>query len=890
MKILAAVLVFSGVVSAAPASPGAPSGLRCEYLENPTGIDVARPRFSWALEHTARAQRQTAYQMVVSSAPTLAAADQWDSGRIPSAQSVNVAYAGKPLASGRTYYWKVRYWDAAGAASPYSAVASFGMGLLAAADWKARWIAGKGLLRTEFTLPARPLRARAYISAVGWYELRLNGAKVGRFALDPGWTDLDRRVLYTTYDVTALLRPGRNAVGIMLGKGWSTSDLRPTGAPPVPQAALLQVEVELENGGRFTLASDGSWRTLESPILSDHIYHGETYDARRETPGWDRPGFEGSGLEAVSLPTPPKGRLAAQAMPPIEVVASLIPQRTVMPEAGVYVFDMGRNFSGWARLRVRGPRGTRVQMRFAETLQADGSINTQNLRSARATDVYVLRGGEEETWEPRFTYHGFRYVEVTGFPGTPGAGTLTGRVVHSGVALRGGFSCSNPLLNRLHDAAVWTQRSNLHSVPSDCPQRNERNGWLADAHISSDMAMWNLEMAAFYSNFVRDIRESQSPEGDIGDVAPKGNYGRSPGDPAWASAYPIFCWNLYRFYGDRRILEEHYDSLAAFVRSLERQAAGDIIGRSPFGDWIAIEKTPGALVSTAYYYHDADLMARIADVLGKKDDAARWRELAARIKRAFLAKFFDPAANEFASGTQAAKVFALQFGLLPEKAPAVRTAVARTLGNQITYAANTHLTTGIHATKYVLDVLGAEGRADLAYDLVAQTTYPSWGYMLENGATTIWELWQNKTGPGMNSHSHPALASVGAWLYTTLGGLGLDAEKPGFERIRMAPQTVGDLRWASASVQTLRGPVSCSWRRSNGRLLLEAVIPVGSEAEIHIPKPGQAPVSASESGRVFWERKAYRPGVPGLLRAREGAQAVVVTAGSGSYSFEIASE
>ncbi|MBI3666699.1 MAG: family 78 glycoside hydrolase catalytic domain, partial [Acidobacteria bacterium] len=432
------MLNVAAPLAAQQAEVPAPAGLRVEYLVDPVGTDVAQPRFSWILEHPERGQKQSAYQVLVSAAPAASGGDQWDSGRVTSGQSVNVVYAGKPLQSGLTYYWKVRYWDKNGAASPSSAVARFEMGLLSSAEWKGKWIGGQNQLRKEFTLSGRPVRARAYVTGLGYYELRLNGRKVGNHVLDPAWTTYDKRVLYAAYDITNFLNQGANAVGVMLGEGWYKS-----------RALLLQMNIELEGGRKVEISSDASWKAHQGPILADSIYDGETYDARLATPGWDRPGYDDAGWKAAALVDGPKGVLSAQMMPPIRVVDNIVPVKISSPRAGVYIFDMGQNFSGWTRLRARGPRGSKVTLRHAELLYDDGTLNQENLRAAKATDTYILRGEGEEVYEPRFTYHGFRYVEVTGYPGKPDKEAILGRVTHSAMSPTGTFECSNPMLNQL---------------------------------------------------------------------------------------------------------------------------------------------------------------------------------------------------------------------------------------------------------------------------------------------------------------------------------------------------------------------------------------------------------------------------------------------------------
>src|SRR2546427_8604904 len=532
--------------------PAAPVDLRCEYLSNPLGIDVSQPRFSWVLEHSERGQAQSAYRVLVATRRDTLDQDQgdaWDSGQVRSDQSTQVAYAGKPLESGRAYYWKVRYWDKQGHASEYSQAARFDMGLVNREDWKGQWIGGANQLRAEFQLAESPVRARAYICGLGYYELRINGREVGDNVLDPAWTTYDKRALYTTYDVTGYLKRGSNAVGVMLGDGWYES-----------KQLLFQMNVELAAGKRASIASGPSWKAHDGPITSDSVWDGEVYDARLETPGWDQPGFDASDWKDAEAVKGPGGVLSAQMMPAIQAADSMPPVALANPQPAVYVYDMGQNSSGWVQLRVSGPRGAAVKMRFSELVYDNGMINRQNIREAKSRDIYILRGEGVETYEPRFTYHGFRYVEVTGYPGTPSLDSLRGRVVHTAVDPTGSFVASKQILNQIQKLIRWSQLTNLFSIPTDCDQRNERQGWMGDAQVTAEEAMLNFDMAAFYTNFVRDIHDAEGPDGTVTDTVPH-RYGQRPADPAWGTAYPLLCWYMWQQYGDRRILEENYDGL-----------------------------------------------------------------------------------------------------------------------------------------------------------------------------------------------------------------------------------------------------------------------------------------------------------------------------------------
>ena len=887
-SLLMILAISASLTAQTGAGPQAPSGLKCEYLSNPLGIDVLEPRLSWTLNHKQRGEKQTAYQALVASRSDLLSrneGDQWDSARVASEESIQVVYHGRRLESGRTYYWKVRYWDKEGRPGPYSAPARFEMGLLSREEWKGRWITGHEL-RKAFRLEGRVVRARLYVTALGYYEVHLNGKKVGENVLDPAWTTYPKRVLYSTYDVTGELHSGENAIGAMLGGGWATLGRGVTVARayyPVP-ALLLQLTVELEGGKRFDLASDGSWKAHHGPIASDSVYDGEVYDARLETPGWDRPGFDDFSWTPAEVVPGSSGILSAQMLPPIRVVDSLMPRRMTNPQPGVFVFDLGQNTSGWAQLRVKGPRGTAVQMRYAETIHPDGMLNRDNLRQAKARDIYILRGDGEEVFEPHFTYHGFRYVEVTGFPGTPSLHSLRGRVVHTAVDTIGRFAASTPILNDIQRLIRWTQLTNLFSIPTDCDQRDERQGWLGDAQISAEEAMLNFDMAAFYTNFVRDIRDAQGEDGSLPETVPE-KYGNRPSDPAWGSAYPILCWTMWQQYGDRRILEENYEGLKKYVESLRSRAPDNVLRYNLNGDWIAIVETPGELISDAYYYYDVTILKNIAGILGKKADEETYMQLAGQIKEAYARNFFDAKTGQFSGTTQTAKAMALYFDLVPEKE---RGNVAFSLEKDVHFRHNNHLSTGFIGTKYLMSALTDTGRNDLAYHVAIQTTYPSWGFMLEKDATTIWEQWEDWSTPWMNSHDHPALASVGAWFYQALAGIHQQPGGEGYKHLRIAPPLVEGLSRVSASIDTIRGPVSSSWNRAVGKNTLEITVPVNSDAEVVIPiEQDMTETTLREGDHVIWQDGRFVPGDEGVRAARAEGGTIIVSVGSGHYAFQL---
>lgn len=910
---VAATILISSACLLRPAygdeGPGRPMTLRCEYLTDPLGIDVRQPRFSWVLQHSERGQLQTAYQVLVASSSSLldpGKADLWDSGKIVSDNSTQVVYAGKPLASGMTYYWRVRTWDKGDRPSPLSATAQFDTAFLSPSDWKAQWIGGGDLLRREFQIAGGIRRARIYVSAVGYYEVHLNGEKVGINVLDPGWTTFDKRNLYSTYDVTSQLRQGGNALGVMLGHGWAVPDkhLGELFATAYSSPSLLlQLEVELQDGKRVTVASDGTWKTSNSPLVSNSLYDGEVYDARRESPFFDRPGYSDASWAMAQVMKPKVGTLSAQMMPPIRVVDTLVPVKLVTPQPGVYVYDFGQNFSGWAQLRVKGPSGAAVRMRFSELISENGMINRENIRRARAEDTYILRGEGLEVYEPRFTYHGFRYVEVTGFPGTPSLDSIRGRLVHTNVEPTGSFISSNPTLNAIQKVIRWGVRTNLHSVQTDCDQRDERMGWLGDLQTTAETALMNFDMASFYTNTIRNIRDNQAEDGTVTDTVPH-KYGGRPADPAWGTAYPHLVWFMYQYYGDRRALEENYDGVKRYVEMLRARAPDNVLRYSYYGDWIAIERTPAAFVSDFYYYNDVTTLARIAGVLGKTSDRDHYSQLAGQIKEAFNREFLDRKSGNYANGTQTANAMALYLDLVPEEKRddsehgTVKGLVESNLTQDLVYEHDTHVTTGFIGVKYLFRTLTKMGRSDLAYELATQTSFPSWGYMIENGATTLWELWNNKVGPSMNSHNHPMLGSVGGWFYNALAGINPDPSATGYRRILIRPQIVRDLRFASGTIETIRGPVTSSWTHTPGVVSVEVTVPVNSQAQVVIPKDEEmGEVVVREGDRIVWDSGAFVPGTPGVTSATEDAVeaaflgplkgAVAIEVGSGHYKFEL---
>ena len=731
------------------------------------------------------------------------------------------------------------------------------------------------VFRGEFDLSKPVKRARAYVTGLGYYELHVNGGKVGDKVLDPGYTTFAKRTLYSTYDVTGLLKTGGNAAGVIMGKGWWGESPR----------FILQINVEYVDGTKTCITSGKGWKRTDSPITENSLYHGETYDARLETPGWDMPGFDDSKWAAAEIIDSPTKVLSAETIQPIRVCESMKPKKLTNPKPGVWVYDFGQNFSGWCRLKVSGSAGTEVSIRHAEVLYDDGTVNQENLRSARATDKYILSGKGAEVYEPRFTYHGFRYVQIEGFPGAPDLNTLLGQVVHTDFEPRGSFQCSNALINRIAKNAWWGYKTNFHSVPTDCPQRDERQGWMADGHMTADMGFYNFDMLPGYTKWLRDMQDSQGEDGRVPDTVPH-VWGSNPGDPMWAAAYPFVLWDLYRHTGDRRILAQHYPGIAKYVDMLAREAKDSyIISRNNYGDWVGVVETPKDLVSTGGFYRCSWMAARMAEILGKPRDAKKYDDLCAKIADAFNKKFFDPKTNNYGNASQYSNAWPLYLGIVPKDA---HKAVVDNLINDIMVTRKGHLSTGFLGARYLLEVLCNEGRADVAYTIVTQKDYPGWGYMIEKGATTIWELWTYSVGNGMNSHNHPAFGFVNGWFYQALAGITPIAQPTGgFEEFVIRPHVVGDLTWAKASVDTVRGPVVSSWARTNDGIKLDVTIPGNSGAMVYVPKVGVQYFRITEGARVVWENGKYLPGDMGIDSASDAGDWVEFDCGAGSYSFKL---
>jgi len=750
------------------------------------------------------------------------------------------------------------------------------------------------MLRREFTSAKKVVRATAHISGLGLFELHVNGAKVSSDVMVPGQTEFKKRAFYMTYDVTDRMLQGKNAVGVMLGNGrfYAPRFTQPTATNTFGYPKLMfQMCMEYSDGTSETVVSDTDWKlTADGPIQANNEYDGEEYDARREQPGWDLPGFDDSAWRAAEAVAGPGGVLSAQMSEPIRVMDTVKPVAIKQPMPGIYVFDMGQNMVGWCKLSVKGDRGTQVKLRFAETVKDDGTLYLDNIRGAKVTDIYTLKGGDAETYTPRFTYHGFRYVEMTGYPGEPSLDVLEGQVVHDAVPRAGGFECSNPLVNQIYKNIYWGTRGNYRSFPTDCPQRDERQGWLGDRSAECQGESYLFDISALYSKWVCDMHDGQREDGSVSDVCP--TYWPLYNDNVtWPSTFIIAPNMLYTQYGEERVIARHYDGMKKWIGHMKGYITDDLISKDSYGDWCVppeektlihskdeLRKTPAELLGSSYFIYDLRLMAKYAGLLGKKDDVADFTALADKMTDAFNKKFWNSEKKYFGNGSETSQVLPLSFGIAREE---TRKPAFDYLAGKIMNEGKGHLATGLIGGQWLMRLLSDNGRADIAYTIVSQKDYPSWGYMLSKDATTVWELWNGDTAdPAMNSHNHVMLVGdLGIWFYEQLAGIQADPLKPGFKHIVMKPHPVGDLNKVSAEHKCAYGVVASEWRIEDGKFVWKISIPVNTRATVSVPVQNDQPVS---EGAGLAEKT---DGVKLLGRDAGYANYEV---GSGSYTFTTA--
>jgi alpha-L-rhamnosidase len=734
-----------------------------------------------------------------------------------------------------------------------------------------------GLFRREFDV-AKPVRAaRLYVTALGSYRAFLNGSRVGSDELTPEYTDYSKRVTYQTYDVTAMVRQGRNAIGAILGDGWFGSGLTWTGLRfsflPAPTRMLAQLRIDYADGLSSTVGTDEQWKTSQSAVLHSEIYAGEVYDSRLEQPGWQKAGFRDAAWAAAAIAAAPPGLVSAEVAAPPRIVTALQPRAIIPAPGGGWIVDMGQNMVGWMRVKASGEAGTRIGLRFAEILSPDGNLYRDNLRNANATDILYLHGGEQ-IWSPHFTFHGFRYVEVSGFPGKPDVSNFEGEVVSSAQTLTGKLSTSSELVNQMWQVSVWGERSNFLSIPTDCPQRDERLGWTGDAEVFWRTGSYNADIAAFGHKWTRDLRDDQTAEGSFGNVAPgveKMGGVLGAGAPGWGDAGVIVPWTAWQQYGDTGLVRENWSAMERWMKYVE-DGNPDFLRRQRvgpnFADWLAPDtRTPKDLIATAYWSMMAGMMSQMAHAIGDDSAAARYKALGGHLREAFE-KAYVKADGTVGTGTETSYVLALHMNLVPE---ALRAAATGKLVKEIE-AKGWHVSTGFLGTPHILFALAENGRTDIAYRLLMTETFPSWGYMIRKGATTWWERWNSDSGdPAMNSFNHYAFGSVVAWIYRYVAGIDTEAAAPGFHEIVIRPRANGPITHARGEYDSVYGKIVSNWNaEADGRFTLRVTIPPNTKASIYLP--------VKAGGRVMEKGKA--------VETREGPESTrIVVAGSGSYEF-----
>jgi alpha-L-rhamnosidase len=1044
-----------------------PQNLRCEYLVNPLGIDVVEPRLSWTLQSGRRNQSQTAYRILVASDPKLLdkeTGDLWDSGKVVSDQSIQIAYAGRPLESQMRCYWKVQAWDKDAKPCSWSKPALWTMGLLSRDQWKANWIGldasrrrdaegrkidltlaswiwhagenaknaapaatryfrrefeiaddrelvsamcavsadnsftlfvngqqvsngssfkeavpadlakhlrkganaiaieaknegdaanpagvlavlvlrfksgqplilvsdeqwstsetaaagwtGTGFdaagwrkaeklgaygigpwgmvsvgptevflppaqfLRKEFVVEKPVQRATIYASALGNYELHVNGHRVSDALFAPGWTDYNTRVYYNTFDVTEHLNKGFNALGAILADGWYSGHIgwgRIRDHYGKNPRFAAQLHIEYADGSTETVVTDKTWSAATGPILEGDFLMGETYDARKEMPGWSTPDFNDDSWKPVDVTEKIDARIESYPSVLVRKFQEIAPVKMTEAKDGAWIYDMGTNFAGFVRLKVRDAQpGQKIVLRFVERLNPDGTAYVTNLRSARAMDTYICKGGGTEVWQPRFTFHGFQYVELAGYPGKPALDDITGIELTSATPVVGSFACSDPMANTLYHNVCQTQRANFIDIPTDCPQRDERLGWMGDAQIYVRTATFNSDVAAFFTKWMVDVEDAQLPSGGFSDVAPR-RVAMDGGTAAWGDAGVICPWTIYKVYGDTRILAEHYDAMQKWIEYCKGTTNGTLLRPAAgYGDWLSIRAdTPKDVLATAYFAQSTRLVAEIAGVLGKEDDAKKYRRLFEDIRTAFNAAYVS-ADGRIKGDTQTVYVLALAFDLLPET---TREPAAKRLVDNIS-SRQWHLSTGFVGTKDLMGTLNAIGRTDAAYHLFHNETFPSWGFSIKHGATSIWERWDGWTpengfqDPGMNSFAHYSFGAVCEWMFRTIAGI--DTDGPAYKRIVIRPLPGGRLSWAKTSYDSIQGKIATAWKLDGDKLRLDVTIPANTTATVYVP-------TANPAGILEGRKPA--PQAEGVRLIGMEDNAVLFEVGSGTYHF-----
>jgi alpha-L-rhamnosidase len=904
LKILSVLLfIFSNAVS----QELLVKDLTCEHKKNPVGIDVLQPGFSWKIVGSDRNILQTAYSVRIATDDKFSEGKiVWQTGKIESDESVLVSYKGPALKSGQRYFWQVKSWDNKGRESKWSEAAFWEMGLLSTSEWKAKWIELEGdtvryapspHFRKEFSIGKPVSSARIYVTSHGYYELHLNGKKVGDQVLTPGWTSYGKRLQYQVYDVTNQLVKGKNAIGAVLGDGWYRGTLAWGNNWAIygkRLGLLMQLKIIYSDGSESLIVTDESWKGFnDGAIRMNDNYNGETYDAGKKMTGWNLVDYNDKNWLKVRIGAYKNDNLIASEGSPVRKIQEITPLKVLRTPKGSLVVDMGQNMVGWIRLKVSGPKGTVVTLRHAEVLDKFGEFYTANLRVAKCQLTYTLAGTGEEIYEPRFTFMGFRYVEVNGFPGELTTENITGIVVHSDMTSTGSFECSNPLVNQLQHNILWGQKGNFVDIPTDCPQRDERLGWTGDAQAFCRTAAFNMDVASFFTKWLKDVSADQRPGGEVPFVIPdvldpQGSPTAST-SAGWGDVAVIAPWTMYLVYGDKKLLESQYPGMKAWVEYIHKKAGDSYIwkGGSVFGDWLFYHPpvnnhtepdgyTQPDFIATAFYAYSTKLLSMAAKELGKTDDEKLYTELFNKIKDVFVHEYVSPA-GRVGTNSQTSYVLPLMFDLLPEQ---LRQNAAQFLVNDIKSRRN-HLSTGFLGTSHLCHVLSRYGFTDTAYDLLLQETYPSWLYPVKMGATTIWERWDGQKtdstfqDPGMNSFNHYAYGAIGDWMYRVSAGIELLT--PGYKHIIIQPHPSKRLNYAKASFESSYGTIASGWERKDGKIIVKIKIPANTRATIILPVNIASKVT--ESGKTI-------SGNTDFTDVRTAGNDLLMEAGSGEYSFE----
>jgi len=907
MKKITTVLILSLINLVAFSQDLVVKDLTTEHKKNPIGLDFLHPRFSWKVEATGRNVLQTAYYLQVSTDEKFSASKIfWESGRVNSDQSILVSFDGSDLKPASRYFWRVKIWDNKNRSSIWSEAAWFETGLISIDNWHARWIemaedtlryAPAPHFRKEFVIDKAVRSARIYVTSHGYYELHMNGKKVGDQVLTPGWTSYSKRLQYQVYDVTDQLVRGGNAIGAILGDGWYRGTLAWGNNWAIygkRLGLLLQLSIIYADGTEMLVSTDESWRSNnDGAIRMDDNYNGEIYDARKKLTGWDLAGYDDTGWRKVNIGNYSMNNIIASEGMPVRKIQEIKPVKIFRTPKGSLIVDMGQNMVGWVRLKVTGERGTTVILRHAEVMDKFGEFYTANLRAAKCHIEYTLEGNATEVYEPRFTFMGFRYVEVTGFPGTLTTDDITGIVIHSDMTPTGSYECSNPVVNQLQHNILWGMKGNFVDIPTDCPQRDERLGWTGDAQVFCRTAAFNMDVAAFFTKWLKDVAADQKPGGEIPVVIPdvlnRQGSKTAQTSAGWGDVAVIAPWTMYTVFGDIQFLERQYPSMKAWVEYIHKKAGDSYIwkGGSIYGDWLFYHPpvnnhtepdgyTEPDFIATAYYAYSTKLLSLAAGELGKTEDQKLYTELFNKIKSVFIHEYVTPA-GRVGTNSQTSYVLSLMFDLLPED---LREDAARFLVSNIKSRRN-HLSTGFLGTSYLCHVLSQEGYTDVAYDLLLQESYPSWLYPVKMGATTIWERWDGQKtdstfqDAGMNSFNHYAYGAIGDWMYRVSAGI--ETADPGYRHIVLQPHPTTRLDYARAWFNSPFGLILSGWERKGDKVIVNVKVPANAYARIILPVNTLSKVTSNGQPPEK---------IPGLSDVRVVGNNIIFETGSGEYQFE----